>query len=112
MESNENLTKAHLAAKLFNELGINQRESKAMVDAFFEILSERLVQGHDVRITGFGNFLVRTKAPRPARNPRTGEAVVLEERRVVTFQASKKLKAQIQETALTANLGQSRIDKR
>ena len=95
------LTKAHLTNFLFDQLGMNKRESKQMVEAFFDLLTERLLNGHDVRITGFGNFHVRTKAPRPGRNPRTGETVAIGERRVVTFHASQKLKAQIQSQHLT-----------
>ena len=91
------LTKAQLAELLFEQIGLNKRESKEMIDAFFELISERLVEGKDVKISGFGNFQIRTKAPRPGRNPRTGEAIPIEARRVVTFHASHKLKDQIQE---------------
>ena len=90
------LTKAHLAELLFEKIGLNKRESKDMVDAFFVLISDDLVDGHDVKISGFGNFQIRTKAPRPGRNPRTGEAIPIEARRVVTFHASHKLKEQIQ----------------
>ena len=90
------LTKAQLAELLFEQIGLNKRESKEMIDAFFELISERLVEGKDVKISGFGNFQIRTKAPRPGRNPRTGEAIPIEARRVVTFHASHKLKDQIQ----------------
>lgn len=91
------LTKAQLADLLFDEIGLNKRESKEMVDAFFELISQSLVTGEDVKLSGFGNFQIRTKAPRPGRNPRTGEAIPIEARRVVTFHASSKLKEQIQE---------------
>lgn len=90
------LTKAHLAELLFEQIGLNKRESKEMIDAFFELISDCLVEGNDVKISGFGNFQIRTKAPRPGRNPRTGEAIPIESRRVVTFHASHKLKDQIQ----------------
>ena len=90
------VTKAHLADMLFDRLGLNKRESKDMVDAFFDLVSAQLVDGTDVKISGFGNFQIRTKAPRPGRNPRTGEAIAIEARRVVTFHASHKLKDQIQ----------------
>lgn len=90
------LTKAHLAELLFEQIGLNKRESKDMIDAFFELISTRLVNGHDVKISGFGNYQIRTKAPRPGRNPRTGEAIPIQARRVVTFHASHKLKDQIQ----------------
>ena len=92
------LTKAHLAELLFEQIGLNKRESKEMIDAFFELISEYLIEGKDVKISGFGNFQIRTKAPRPGRNPRTGEAIPIESRRVVTFHASHKLKYQIQGT--------------
>lgn len=90
------LTKAHLAELLFEQIGLNKRESKDMVDAFFDLVSNSLVDGDDVKITGFGNFQIRTKSPRPGRNPRTGEAIPIAARRVVTFHASQKLKEQIQ----------------
>jgi len=90
------LTKANLAELLFEHIGLNKRESKDMVDAFFVLISDSLVDGNDVKISGFGNFQIRTKAPRPGRNPRTGESIPIEARRVVTFHASHKLKEQIQ----------------
>jgi len=91
------VTKAQLADLLFEQLGLNKRESKDMVDAFFDLITAQLVGGTDVKISGFGNFQIRTKAPRPGRNPRTGEAIAIEARRVVTFHASHKLKDQIQD---------------
>ena len=90
------LTKAHLAELLFEQIGLNKRESKDMIDAFFDLISDSLVEGTDVKVSGFGNFQIRTKAPRPGRNTRTGEAIPIEARRVVTFHASLKLKDQIQ----------------
>lgn len=90
------MTKAHLAELLFEQIGLNKREAKDMIEAFFELISERLVEGKDVKISGFGNFQIRTKAPRPGRNPRTGESIPIQARRVVTFHASHKLKDQIQ----------------
>ena len=90
------LTKAHLAEMLFEQIGLNKRESKDMIDAFFDLISQKLVEGEDVKISGFGNFQIRTKAQRPGRNPRTGESIPIEARRVVTFHARSKLKQQIQ----------------
>ncbi|MGJ7490584.1 integration host factor subunit alpha [Variovorax sp. ZT4R33] len=90
------LTKAHLAELLFEQIGLNKRESKDMVEAFFELVSASLIEGTDVKISGFGNFQIRVKAPRPGRNPRTGEAIPIGARRVATFHASAKLKEQIQ----------------
>ena len=90
------LTKAQLAELLFEQIGLNKRESKDMIEAFFDLIGDCLIEGQDVRISGFGNFLIRTKAPRPGRNPRTGEAIPIEARRVATFHASHKLKEKIQ----------------
>jgi integration host factor subunit alpha len=90
------LTKAELAELLFEHLGLNKRESKDMVEAFFDIVHTALVTGTDVKLSGFGNFNIRRKAPRPGRNPRTGEAIPIKARNVVTFHASHKLKAIVQ----------------
>ena len=90
------LTKAELAELLFERLGLNKREAKDMVDAFYGILHQALVDGGEVKLTGFGNFQIRRKAPRPGRNPRTGEVVPINARHVVTFHASHRLKAIVQ----------------
>jgi integration host factor subunit alpha len=90
------LTKAELGELLFDRLGLNKRESKDMVEAFFDIVHDALVRGQDVKLSGFGNFNLRRKAPRPGRNPRTGEAIPIKERQVVTFHASHKLKSIVQ----------------
>ena len=90
------LTKAELAELLFERLGLNKRESKDMVEAFFELVHGTLVKGEDVKLSGFGNFNIRRKAPRPGRNPRTGESIPIKARNVVTFHASHKLKAVVQ----------------
>ncbi|MFT3777338.1 MAG: integration host factor subunit alpha [Ottowia sp.] len=90
------LTKAQLAEMLFEQIGLNKRESKDMVDAFFDLICARLIAGEEVKLSGFGNFQMRIKAPRPGRNPRTGELIPIEARKVVTFHASQKLKEMIQ----------------
>ncbi|MEN9545184.1 MAG: integration host factor subunit alpha [Pseudomonadota bacterium] len=95
------LTKAELAELLFDRLGLNKRESKDMVEAFFELIHATLVDGADVKLSGYGNFQIRRKASRPGRNPRTGEAIPIKARNVVTFHASHKLKGLVQgETAV------------
>lgn len=91
------LTKAHLAEALFEQIGFNKREARDMVDAFFDLIFQAILRGEEVKLSSFGNFQTRTKAARPGRNPRTNEAVVIEARRVVTFHASNKLKAQLQQ---------------
>lgn len=90
------LTKAQLAEMLFEQIGLNKRESKDMVEAFFDLIGQHLVAGQEVKLSGFGNFQMRVKAPRPGRNPRTGELIPIAARRVVTFHASQKLKDQLQ----------------
>lgn len=91
------LTKAQMAELLYDRIGLSKRESKDIVDAFFDLLAKQLIEGDSVRISGFGNFQVREKAARPGRNPRTGEAIPIEARRVVTFHASNKLKEKVQQ---------------
>jgi integration host factor subunit alpha len=86
------LTKAELAEGLYSEIGLSKRESKEIVESLYDLMSESLVAGDDVKISGFGNFMVRHKAQRPGRNPRTGEPTLIQARRVVTFHASAKLK--------------------
>ena len=90
------LTKAELADLLFERLGLNKRESKDMVEAFFDIIHAALITGRDVKMSGFGNFNIRRKEARPGRNPRTGEAIPIKARNVVTFHASHKLKDVVQ----------------
>ncbi len=93
------LTKAELAEMLFDQVGLNKRESKDMVEAFFDVIREALEQGDSVKLSGFGNFQLRDKAQRPGRNPKTGEIIPITARRVVTFHASQKLKSQVEEHA-------------
>lgn len=90
------LTKAELADLLFERIGLNKRESKDMVEAFFDLIHASLVTSSDVKMSGFGNFNIRRKAPRPGRNPRTGESIPIKARNVVTFHASHKLKGVVQ----------------
>ena len=86
------LTKAQLAELLFEQIGLNKREAKEMVDAFFEQISQALVSGDEVKLSGFGNFQLRTKAPRTGRNPRTGETIAIAASTTVKFKPGKSLK--------------------
>ena len=92
------LTKAELAELLFAQVGLNKREAKEMVEAFFEEIRMGLESGDVVKLSGFGNFSVRDKASRPGRNPKTGEVVPISARRVVSFHASQKLKEQVEKS--------------
>lgn len=91
------LTKADLADLLFEQVGLNKREAKDMVEAFFEELRTALEKGDSVKLSGFGNFELRKKSERPGRNPKTGEEIPITARRVVTFHASQKLKSKVEE---------------
>ncbi|AYY97086.1 integration host factor subunit alpha [Burkholderia multivorans] len=93
------LTKAELAELLFDSVGLNKREAKDMVEAFFEVIRDALENGESVKLSGFGNFQLRDKPQRPGRNPKTGEAIPIAARRVVTFHASQKLKALVENGA-------------
>jgi integration host factor subunit alpha len=93
------LTKAELAELLFDNVGLNKREAKDMVEAFFDVIRDALEGGDSVKLSGFGNFQLRNKPQRPGRNPKTGEAIPIAARRVVTFHASQKLKALVENGA-------------
>ena len=90
------LTKAELAELLFEQVGLNKREAKDMVETFFDEIRNALERGEAVKLSGFGNFQLRDKPQRPGRNPKTGEAIPIAARRVVTFHASQKLKALVE----------------
>lgn len=96
-EENTTLTKAELAEMLFDRVGLSKREAKDIVDTFFEEIRESLAKGEPVKLSGFGNFQVRDKPARPGRNPKTGEVIPIAARRVVTFHASQKLKAIVEQ---------------
>jgi len=90
------LTKAEMAEHLFEELGLNKREAKDMVEMFFEEIRQSLEDGRQVKLSGFGNFDLREKKQRPGRNPKTGEEIPISARRVVTFRPGQKLKARVE----------------
>src|SRR6201993_3485592 len=92
------LTKAELAELLFDNVGLKKREAKDMVETFFEEIRLALESGESVKLSGFGNFQLRDKPQRPGRNPKTGEEIPITARRVVTFHASQKLKALVEQT--------------
>jgi integration host factor subunit alpha len=92
------LTKAELAELLFEQVGLNKREAKDMVETFFDEIRNALERGESVKLSGFGNFQLRDKPQRPGRNPKTGEEIPITARRVVTFHASQKLKGMVEST--------------
>ena len=95
------LTKADIAEKLFEDLGLNKREAKEIVELFFEEIKRSLESGEQVKLSGFGKFELRDKNGRPGRNPKTGEEIPITPRRVVTFRTGQKLKARVEAYAGT-----------
>jgi integration host factor subunit alpha len=90
------ITKDSLVEMIHNEVGLNKREAKELIECFFEQIKRSLENGNDIKLSGFGNFILRNKAPRPGRNPKTGEEVTISERRVVTFKSGLKLKSKLE----------------
>ena len=90
------LTKADMVERLFDELGLNKREAKELVEQFFEEIRQSLVDGSPVKLSGFGNFELRDKRQRPGRNPKTGEEIPISARTVVTFRPGQKLKERVE----------------
>ena len=85
------LSKAMLTDSLCDALSIEKPEAKVLVDTFFEVIRSALESGHAVKLSGFGNFMLRDKPERPGRNPKTGENVPVLARRVVTFKPGLEL---------------------
>ncbi|MFZ1567418.1 MAG: integration host factor subunit alpha [Thiolinea sp.] len=97
------LTKADMVEHLYEELGLNKREAKDLVEMFFEEVRLALGQGQNVKLSGFGNFVLRDKTQRPGRNPKTGEDIPVDARRVVTFRPGQKLKQRVEAYAGSAD---------
>ncbi|MDP6198085.1 MAG: integration host factor subunit alpha [Porticoccaceae bacterium] len=95
------LTKADLAEMLFDDLGLNKREAKEIVEMFYSEICSALESNDQVKLSGFGNFELRDKKSRPGRNPKTGEDIPISARRVVTFKPGQKLKARVESHAGT-----------
>lgn len=91
------ITKAMLAEVLFNEVGLNKREAKEFVESFFEEIVSSLINGRGVKLSGYGNFILRDKSHRMGRNPKTGAAAEVAERRVVIFRPGQKLKDRVKD---------------
>ncbi|MEC8077987.1 MAG: integration host factor subunit alpha [Pseudomonadota bacterium] len=90
------ITKDSLVEMIHNEIGLNKREAKELIECFFEEIKKTLENGNDIKLSGFGNFMLRDKLPRPGRNPKTGEEVTISSRRVVTFKSGLKLKSKLE----------------
>ena len=95
MRSMNTLTRADLAEAINRKLGLSRSESLNMVEAILDHLCKAMAEGENVKISGFGTFLLRDKAQRVGRNPKTGVEVPITPRRVLTFRASQMLKDRI-----------------
>ena len=89
------LTKIDLVDMIYSELDIPKKECINLVESFFDIIKEELVKGNDFMISGFGKWSVKQKRPRLGRNPHTGEQIIIDARRVVTFKSAEKLRSGI-----------------
>ncbi|MCJ2186148.1 integration host factor subunit alpha [Novosphingobium beihaiensis] len=98
MRSTETLTRAEIAESIHRKLGLSRSESLAMVEAILQHMTSALSEGENVKISGFGTFLLRDKGERIGRNPKTGVEVPITPRRVMTFRASQMLKDRISES--------------
>lgn len=90
------LTKIEIAENLVEKFGLDKRMAKQFVELFFEEIRLALEQGDYVKLSGFGNFMLRDKKSRPGRNPKTGENVAVSARRVVIFKPAQRLRDRVE----------------
>jgi integration host factor subunit alpha len=91
------VTKADIVEKVYEKIGLSKPDSVKLVEQVLEIMKGTLERGENLKITGFGNFVVKKKSDRRGRNPQTGEAITIEARRILTFKPSLVLKQAINE---------------
>ncbi len=89
------VTKADIVEKVYEKIGFSKKEAAELVELVFDTLKEVLVDGEKVKISGYGNFVVRGKKERIGRNPQTGDQITISARRVLTFRPSQVLKAML-----------------
>jgi integration host factor subunit alpha len=90
------MTKADLADKVYEKVGLSRKEAVEMIEVLFESMKGILSEGESIKITGFGTFLVRKKGTRRGRNPKTGAELQITQRKVVTFKPSLQFKAVVE----------------
>ncbi len=95
------MTKAELVSKLFDQMGGTKKDSAELVEKLFDVVKNVLADGESVKISGFGNFMIRNKKARIGRNPQTGKSIEISARRVLTFKPSQVLR-----DAVNKNMGQ------
>jgi len=92
------MTKAEIATIICDRVGLSKKESSEIVEIVLEEIKGVLAKGEDVKISGFGHFMVRAKNSRRGRNPKTGESIIIDPRKVVTFRASQLVKDQLKDS--------------
>lgn len=90
------MTKADLADRIYEKIGLPKKEATAIVETLFDSMKNILSEGESIKITGFGTFLVRKKGERKGRNPKTGEELKIAQRIVVTFKPSLQFKSLVE----------------
>ena len=90
-KQNKTVTRQDIADAVYREIGLSKSESAEFVEAIFAKISEKLIAGENVKLSKFGNFVIRDKTERVGRNPKTGTEVIISPRRVVTFKPSPKM---------------------
>jgi integration host factor subunit alpha len=96
-------TRSTLSEAVYRNVGLSRNESAMLVDSVFNEISKSLIDGHDVKISSFGTFIVRNKKERIGRNPKTGEEVPITARQVVTFRSSNVLKTEVSDLSIDDN---------
>ena len=96
-------TRSTLSEAVYRNVGLSRNESAMLVDSVFNEISKSLIDGHDVKISSFGTFIVRNKKERIGRNPKTGEEVPITARQVVTFRSSNVLKSEVSDLSINNN---------
>jgi integration host factor subunit alpha len=89
------LTKADLVDSIYEKIGFSKKEAADLVELIFDTIKDQLAAGEKIKISGFGNFVVREKKPRMGRNPQTGQSIEISARRVLTFKPSQVLRAEV-----------------
>lgn len=99
--SHNTVTKADLVERVYERLGFSKKEAADLVELVFNTLKESITSGEKVKVSGFGNFVVRSKRSRVGRNPQTGDQITISARHVLTFRPSQVLKAMLNGEDLT-----------
>jgi len=91
------MTKIDIIQSVYERLGVPKKDSAQIVESVFELMKDSLAKGEAIKISGFGNFIIREKQPRRGRNPQTGEEISISARKVLTFKSSQVLRRALNE---------------